>query len=287
MVNNLITLKLLKFILGSFIFFTSTLVFAQEDAENEEDTFDWLSLIYENDRFTFNAGMYGMKAKTYNIYGPAKLNTRLGYGFYGNVNYLLPINKTFALEAGFKWGAMPFNFQWDIGELLQNPYFFSKSSYSFATYVFPLKLISRVRISPKSFIHLKSGVDFRHLGATTTRTHRHFDGNSGTILSLNYGLVEKSAKIHPNFCVGLDQVLPNYDVLSFNLVFNFSPNSIIEGRYHFFPNNVDFSEFESEGVYQTRGNYIGLEVGYSLTSAGKKLRQMKAIGRKARRERDL
>jgi hypothetical protein len=259
---------------------------AQEDATEEEGFFNWESLIYENDRFTFNAGIYGMKAKTKNIYGPTKLNTRLGYGFYGNINFLFALNKTFALEAGFKWGAMPFNFNWDINDIVQQTSFFSKKSSSFMTYVFPIKLISRVRISPKSFIHLKSGVDFRHLGATTTRTYRALRSTSGTILTVNYGLVEKSAKIHPNFCVGLDQVLPNYDVMSFNLVFNFSPNNIIEGRYHFFPQNPDFSEFESEGVYQTRGNYIGFEIGYSLTNAGNRLRQMRAFGRKMKRHRD-
>jgi hypothetical protein len=265
-------------------------IYAQEETTEEEGFFNWESLIYENDGFSLSTATYLMGAKTYNTLGPLPLKTRLGYGFYASLNYWVSFNKTFGFEVGFSAGAIPLNFHYNDPINPNSNYFSDKTSTSFGLFNFPIHLVTRTRISQKIFGFLKTGINLRHAGFGVSNYNYGAviisDTSRLTAIGANFQIPESKFRVNYSFKLGIDKVLSNFDLLSISLIYNHSPRVIINGSYEFFPKSAQFQELHSKGIYQTKGSYVGIEVAYSLTGAGKKLRQIKAIGRKARRERD-
>jgi hypothetical protein len=186
------------------------------------------------------------------------------------VNYVHSFKNNFAIETGFHVGGFPQAYgialrQENFPQL--SAYFNEFYSEYTVTVEIPLRLVYRQNIGQNFLLQSKVGGSLRLFPINQLTIDYLSPGNPDSyVFSIVYGS-PSPVHICGQLGVGLSYIFRNLNMVSINLLYNYSPQTVMEG----FVRAVPDSPQESRGRFYTRGSYFGIELGYTFTN--KRLRK--------------
>lgn len=214
--------------------------------------------------------------------GAPFMQTPIGFGGEATISYAHQIWKGFGITLGVGYGLVPYAIHYQAaigpGSVFENtvydqgPGSFSSAPITDFNSIFtvPLTLEKRIKLDSEEniFLNLEAGIKWNGKASGISTTH----GESSAILQVD-GVDESITFLeyeHTNeidfefisymFKAGLFHINRRSNSWQWNLVFQYTPYTMITGNYSFSNLGV-----ESFGTLEQRNSYIGLEVVYGLT----------------------
>ncbi len=220
-------------------------------------------LVFIKDNVTLAVENHLFKPRDLPLNDEANMDIKPSYGFQVRFLYTLNFGRHFGLETGLFAGGHLIEMRSNAVNLPDFPVNHWTDQYLAAHFEIPLRPFFRLQLSSKNFAGLYTGVKMTRM----PQQQRGFGTsgvNTNAFLDMQYTLSPDYA-FYAFFHSGLfwQRLLPNCDMFRVALEYNwnFDNSSVLYGTYRYF--NDQRSLFGS-GKLDWRGNYLGLEVGYTF-----------------------
>jgi hypothetical protein len=269
-----------------FLIMCCTPLIAQQKQEKQDSAY---SIKYRSiEDIRFDRGHWSLrftslfsKGQVNHQYGTRLMENPTGFAMAGGIDYTENFGKHWGIRIGFMRGELPVRIKFEHVLVSQNPQFRLSHSNTarIEMWTFPIEVVYRSFLNPQWIWDIRAGVAFRSipLDAFTVSVSVGDDDTDRQIFVFENYLDSNQYYATFNIGVGISRVLWDNNLLNLHLVANISPNSLMPpapppGRsyYYFWDEN---GLPESYGTFDTKGSYIGLELGYTFTRANKRIRE--------------
>jgi hypothetical protein len=235
------------------------------------------ALLYAKGHWSIRAGGIWSGLQYIPQSGSFQPNSSLGLGFVGTLDYIENFSPNIGLRFGFSFGLMPNRMNIDIAYPYSGyPTGRAKESWNVPyEYIgFPIELVYHASLTQKCKLQMKGGVLFRKFLLENIGVGFEEAITTPQVRAVYYQDISLPTRFSTGITlsVGIQRLLKNYDFLGVHLISNLSLQDIADSTsgYTFF---AEDPTYRSEGLVQTRGSYIGLELSYTYTHTKRQLKK--------------
>ena len=254
---------MIKKFLPAFLLFLSLNILAQDTITNP------YPLLFNKNHISFSL-MQGFNRPSINpVSGPYQPYPKTGYIFMGSANYSFNFSDYTGFQLGTGLGAFPVIYSVNSVDSFPgtegDSYFMNVDYNPFSR--LSAEINFRYPLGRKIFLNGIAGGSLTSFAPLGLETGSSQSGKTNYKFRIDY---DKGWKPAIHIGTGISNVLKNYDLLTLNLIYNYSFSNSYKGSYELYSDSD--SSYISAGEFFNKGHFFGIVLNYTLTKTEKQVK---------------